>query len=234
MNEIILQYALPIFLTFLTTIISGFFGLKVKQLRDQKRILEKASKASQNLDVYKTDQQNKFYTEILSEYQELRKCNITLQEQITSLQSEVRELRKQISFYEENALVSESREMLECIFNHSMAVPAWIHDITGNKWYLNDEYCKTFSVSRPSFWYPVNIFGQYDTEDALSYLSNDLKIVEMGTAYEIEERVRKQVLNPKSKDYIIGLFRKTPIMVKGRPYIVGKMLNIVEDHSTEE
>ena len=175
-------------------------------------------------DAARQEQQVQFYASVISECKSLRESNQQLQSQITSLQNEVHKLREQLEFYEENHLALEAREMLESIFNEFHHEPAWIHDLGNNKWYLNDAYCRLFSVNRKTFWTPVNIFGRYDAEDAVKYSTNDMKVIEAGTTVEFTERIRKRVMDPKCDEFFEGRFQKTPFFISGRPYVVGRMI----------
>lgn len=200
---------------------SGFFAWASKKSQVSHKI-QLAIESS------RVEQQLQFYATVISECEKLRLSNQDLQKQVMTLQSEVHKLREQLEFYEENHLASEARDMLSSVFNDFIQRPAWIHDVANNKWYLNDAYCREFSVDRKTFWSPVNIFGRYDIESAIQYASNDMKVVESGTTITFEESIRRRIMDPKCDEYLVAKFQKTPFVINSRPYVVGKMLEIRE------
>lgn len=176
-----------------------------------------------------SEQQVKFYADVIAECSKLRHSNNELQRQVTELRMEVHSLREQLEFYEENHLATEARAMLEHVFNSVFTGPAWIHDLASNKWYLNDAYCREFSVTRNSFWTPVNIFARYEPEDAIRYAQHDMSVMQAGTTIDFDEKFRRRVMDPKCDDFATGRFRKTPFTINNRPYVVGKMVCLLDE-----
>lgn len=168
-------------------------------------------------------QQMDFYQQVISECQSLRAGNLELQKQVNNLQDEVHQLREKLEYYEENPAATAAREIMKAVFNANPN-PMWIHDIPNNKWYLNNSYCTRFYVNRTNFWTPVNIFGRYESQDALQYIKNDLDVIEVGAPIEFAERVRTRIMDPNCDSFVDGRFRKTPLSVNGVPYVVGEML----------
>lgn len=224
--EIILAVSTAVF-GLIGATITAFFAWMTSNSNINFKRNKDSDKARQEIELSKYEQQNNFYTSIISECEKLREGNVSLQSQIYKLQEEVHKLRDQLEFYERNHLASEAREMLEKIFNNFLTAPSWIHDISNNIWYLNDSYCSMFDIKRKSFWTPVNIFGRYDIKTAIDYHSNDLKVVEAGATVEFIESVRVSVMNPKCEDFIDIKIQKTPIIINERPYVIGKMLEQV-------
>jgi hypothetical protein len=165
-----------------------------------------------------------FYNQLLVECQSLRTCNMELQNKLASVSVRMNDLQAQLQFYEDNTLLTESRDMLANIFEKFVDAAAWIHDVSSNKWYLNEKYCVTFHVKRVSFWTPVNILGQYDAADVIDYMKNDLAVIETGTMMECVERVRVRIMDPHCDDYMHYKIRKTPFFINNRPYIVGSVV----------
>ena len=201
---------------------SGLFAWLSKKSQSEHRLLSASESAKQ-------EQQVQFYAQVLAECKDLRNGNQELQKQVLTLQNEVHKLREQLEFYEQNHLANESRDMLESIFNDFLQRPAWIHDLSANKWYLNDAYCKMFSIKRKTFWTPINIFGRYDAADAVKYSSNDMQVVEAGTTIEFTERIRVRIMEPRCDEFITAKFQKTPLIINSRPYVAGKMLEQVQE-----
>ena len=178
----------------------------------------------------RADQQTQFYQQVISECQSLRSGNTDLQKQIIELQNEVHLLREKLEYYEENPGVQHARELLEAVFCSNDEV-SWIHDLSNNKWYLSDAYCRELSVIRSSFWTPVNIFGRFPVDDALRYAQNDYKVVETNTTIEFTEKVRKRVMDPNCDLFLEGVFRKTPVVINSKPYVIGKLLYWLPDQN---
>ena len=72
---------------------------------------------------------------------------------------------------------------------------------------------------------PRAIVGLCDSDDAITYVKHDLDVIDSLTSIEFTERVRREIMNPKCEDYIEGRFRKTPIFIGDRPYVIGQMLD---------
>ncbi|MAT51138.1 MAG: hypothetical protein CMK32_08145 [Porticoccaceae bacterium] len=204
------------------TAVSGFFAFLSKQSAGKRDAAKESESA-------KIEQQVQFYAQVISECSELRKSNLELQHQISSLQSEVHKLRDQLEYYEQNHLASEARELVSGLLNRACNRPAWIHDVASNKWYLNDEYCREFSITRPTFWTPVNIFGRYDADDVLEYISNDLKVVEANATVEFVESMPRRVMDPKCDELVRAKFQKTPIVINERPYVFGRLVEWLDE-----
>jgi len=173
-------------------------------------------------------QQVEFYAQVISEVQQLRAQNLELQLQVSKLQEEVHLLRNKIYDYEVNPAYIQSKQLLRAVLN-SFRNPTWIHDLSNNKWYLNDAYCARFHVQREDFWTPVNILGRYSSEEALAYAENDIAVIKTGVPIEFSEKARVRILDPKCQEFIHGQFRKTPIVISDHPYVLGEMLSTRED-----
>ena len=169
------------------------------------------------------EQQQQFYQTILKEIDFLRGQNRELQGQVLELENKVAHLQESLDYYEGNPAAAMARELFSNTMN-SLTVPAWVHDIGNNKWYLNDAYCECFSVVRKTFWTPVNIFGMYDKDEAIKYVDNDLKVVQSGMPIEFTEKTRCRVTDPKCEEYTTGRYRKIPISVGDQPFIFGMKL----------
>lgn len=170
------------------------------------------------------EQMTQFYSRILAEHDALRKDNIELRAKIEELHQEIMRLQEKLEFYEGNLLARESRQLVESLLNNGCHHPAWIHDLSAGKWYLNDAYCREFSVSRPSFWSAVNIFGRYNADDAIQYTANDFKIAEAGGTHRFTERVRRRIMDPNCDEYFEADFEKTAMVIGDRPFIFGRMV----------
>lgn len=186
-----------------------------------------AAKHRRNIQATETQQEQllQFYKDLTQECQSLRKSNTDLMLRVSELQSEVHKLREQLEYYEDNHLAVEARDMLSNIFNYGFKSPAWIHDVGNNRWYVNDPYCRQFSVDRPSFWHPVNIFGLYKPDDVRDYIRHDFQVLDCGVPIVFSESVRKRVMDPECEESIVAEFKKTPIVIGDRQYIFGCMLS---------
>ena len=186
--------------------VSAFFSWSAKRVSNQETI------------------QNSFYAQIVSECESLRESSSVLRERTSRLEDENAKLTTDLQFFRENHLAVEARDLVVHVFEKFLNVPCWVRDVGHNRWYLNEAYCKEFSVIRDTFWTPINIFGRYDHTDAVKYASNDLKVVETGTTIEFRERVRRKIMDPECGEFGEYMIRKTPFFINGRPYIVGKVL----------
>lgn len=171
-------------------------------------------------------QKTAFYDMLLVECQRLRELTMQLQTKVGELQNEVVDCKERLIFYEENHLASEARRMLEHVVNAN-ASPQWIHAVGQNKWYLNNAYCKLFSVTRSTFWHPVNIFARYDNETVLAFVNHDLQVVSAGMAIEFRERCPVRITDPNCTEMIEGVFVKTPFKINENAYVVGELKEIL-------
>lgn len=202
-------------LTMIGTGIAGWWALKAKRT------------------ISAEEQKVQFYEIILKEHASLRVVCDNLQTKLIMLQTEVEKLRKDLLFYEENHLASNSRAMIKHILNSS-EIPEWIHDLGTNKWYINTAYATYFNVHRQDFWTPINILARYPDIETLEHLANDLSTVAAGTEINFEETLNKDIMNPKCKYKMRGVFKKSPFRISDNNYIYGKLLEILEDNIPTE
>jgi polyhydroxyalkanoate synthesis regulator phasin len=202
---------------------------KLQEAKDRQKLAAAAQLEEQNArreqDIRRQqDQMTQFYAQILSEHDVLRKDNIELRARIEELQQEISRLRDKLEYYEGNLLAKEARQLVSALLNKGCHHPAWIHDLSAGKWYLNDAYCREFQVSRPSFWSPVNIFGRYDADDAIRYTANDFKIADAGGTHRFKERVRSRIMDPDCDEFFEAEFEKTAMVIGDRPFVFGRMV----------
>jgi len=175
------------------------------------------------------EQQKSFYADIIKEYAALRELYNSLQSKMVMLQAEIHQLRKDLSFYEENHLASNSRAMIKNILNSS-PLPEWINDIGSNRWYVNNAYSQYFNVDKQDFWTPINILARYPDTENLKHINNDLSVVAIGTVVEFEEEYNKDIMNPKSKYKMKAIVKKYPFCIGDNNYIYGKLVEVLEDN----
>lgn len=170
-------------------------------------------------------QRTEFYAQIMAECQSQRALIVNLNKQVTSLQNEVHLLREKLEFYEENPATQQSRQLLESIFSSPALGPAWIHDLGNNRWYLNDQYCNQFNVIRKGgFWTPVNILGRYKADDALSYVKNDMEVIETNATIEFTETAKRRIMDPNCSETFTAKYRKHPIRLGDDLFVFGQLL----------
>jgi PAS domain-containing protein len=174
-----------------------------------------------------SEQQREFYTTLMEEVRALRAENLELKNEIRKCQSEIEKLEQKLEYYERNPANSYARQLFAGIMN-ALKHPAWVHDIANRRWYLNDAYCRQFGVERSDFWTPINLFGRYKPEDIASYAENDLQVIHSNAPIEFTERVRASVMDPHCDDFVVGRFRKSPVVIGEQPFVFGTLLHIEE------
>lgn len=172
--------------------------------------------------------QSEFFEKILTDYESLRKSHLELESTVRKLKDELEKVEQSLEFYRGNSAVVESYSLLDKMTN-LLPMPAWIHDVSNNKWYLNDSYCQKFNVSRKHFWDGVNILSRYDQDDVLRYQQNNILVVQEGRTQEVYERARCYIMDPKCPNFIYGRFSKSPIEINNKTFILGYMIEEVSE-----
>ena len=206
---------------------------KQKQQADRDReaherlVAEQESKRKIELQSYerRAEQQESFYSKLMEELATLRNENRDLRRSLDTIKIQMTDLKNKISYYENNPMTQDAQKILERLFDEGMLYPAWLRDVDNDKWYLNSSYCKKFHVIRKEFWKGINIYGQYDGDDALEYAQNDLNVLQNNTAVEFIENIRVRVLDPNCEEKITAKFRKTPMRIGDRNFIFGQMIS---------
>ena len=173
--------------------------------------------------------QAEFFEKILSDYESLRKRYFDLESTVRKLQDELEKVERQLEFYHSNSAIVESYRLLQHVMNN-LPMPAWIHEVANNNWYLNDPYCEKFNVNRKNFWDGVNVLSRYDQDDALEYQKNNILVIQEDRSQEIVEKARVYIMDPRCENFIYGVFVKTPIEINEQTFILGYM----KEELTEE
>ena len=134
-----------------------------------------------------------------------------------------------MEYYEDNPAVHLAREILREVMNIVFTREAWIHDLSNNRWYVNDKYASTFGIDRLTYWHPVNLYARFPPEDVAKYVNNDLKVLGGGVPVTLEEEVRCRITDPDCQEYVKVMIRKTPIEADGAGLIFGQVLESLED-----
>lgn len=175
------------------------------------------------------DLKNKWVQEILTDNNNLRNMYNSQQISILELKHEVKILKDELTFYRENRMAGDSRFMLSQILNTDDN-PYWIHDLTANTWYVNDAFCKMFSVKRADFWTPVNLFARYPETFIAEYLAKQLSICATNAQSRVEKTYNKDILNPNCTYKVKVIVEKTPLKVGNHVYLANEIVEVLEDH----
>lgn len=151
-----------------------------------------------------------------------------LQKELKALHDEVKSLKKQIEHYESSNVPTDSAQLLEALLNE-FPCPMWIHEVGANQWFLNNAYCQRLSVSRQTFWDPINVYRFYSPQIASKFVTHDMKVVESGATQAFREAFPSRIMqpigptNPATEWNVV----KIPVTAGGKAYVIG----ICSNHS---
>jgi len=202
---------------------------KAREIEKVKAEMQAELKKSEHqvmIDYYRElkEQNKSTFEQMAEQIKVLIQANADLNTAVAGCRDDLEECKNLIRFYEENPAITDSKTLLEQVFNNVFSGPAWIHDMSADRWYLNDEYCRFFSVQRSSFWQGINILGMYSFEQASEFIEQDERVLKVGAPIVFTDEVRKEIANPQCTQFIKGTFKKTPIIIGEKPYVIGKML----------
>ncbi len=145
-----------------------------------------------------------------------------LQKQVTDLQKEIHILRDKVDQYESTRVPADSSQLLEQLIN-TIHIPAWIHEVGANNWFINDAYCERFHVTRRDFWTPINVLRFYPAERAARYVGEDMAVIESGVHRCFEQEIPDKIMEPESEENQTRTFRVCKFPAKGGPreYLIG-------------
>lgn len=227
--------ALGVFIPVVTALVAGSYAWHVKSMEikasaraeadrlsaAKEQGLREAEMSNASLE---RKQYSDFYAQVIADSKSDRLVISQLQTKIGDLQNEVHALSVKLDFYEDNPTLIWSKDILMQVLNVVVGHPAWLHDVSHSKWYVNDSYCTEYGVERAHFWTPVNLLGSFNKADALEYVRNDFEVVEAGHTLEFVEMAQRRVMDPACTDRWRVRVRKTPITVSDRTIVFGEVM----------
>jgi len=178
-----------------------------------------------NRDTLEFAHKDKFYQTMMARLESVDKRNDELYAEVVKLRQEVAVLSEKLEYYEENPATHMARDILAAIANSKFTNAMWLHDVTSNKWYINDAYAVMFDIKRKDFWTPVNIYAMFPKDVVVEYVQNDLSVIEAKVPITYTERVRTKIMDPHCETYVDMVVCKTPLEVRGLAMICGELIS---------